>query len=140
MDTTQAGNQPQSTRTDHNIWAAIFAADAAALRTWLVGLGFEAGIVVPGEDGESIHHSELLWPEGGRVMVASRQGKTEEYAGVDRASLYVVTADPAAVHERAVTAGATITRPLKSESDYESTGFSCTDPEGNHWSFGTYAG
>ena len=42
--------------------------------------------------------------------------------------------------ERAVAAGATITRPLKNESDYESRGFSCTDPEGNHWSFGTYAG
>ena len=66
--------------------------------------------------------------------------KEQEWEGVGRVSLYVVTADPAAVHERAVAAGATITRPLKNESDYESRGFSCTDPEGNHWSFGTYAG
>lgn len=138
--TSTDNTSPTTTRTDHNIWAAIFADDPVALRAWLIGLGFEAGIVVPGEDGVSIHHSELSWPEGGRVMVATRQTTSEEYAGVDRTSLYVVTDDPATVHERAVSSGAVITRPLKTESDYASTGFSCTDPEGNHWSFGTYAG
>ena len=135
MDTT-----PQQSRTDHNVWAAIFADDPLALRAWLVGIGFEEGIVVPDEDGVSIHHSELLWPEGGRVMVSTRATKEQEWEGLGRVSLYVVTADPAAVHERAVAAGATITRPLKNESDYESRGFSCTDPEGNDGSFGTYAG
>ena len=123
MDTT-----PQQSRTDHNVWAAIFADDPLALRAWLVGIGFEEGIVRPDEDGV------------GRVMVSTRATKEQEWEGVGRVSLYVVTADPAAVHERAVAAGATITRPLKNESDYESRGFSCTDPEGNHWSFGTYAG
>lgn len=127
-------------RTDHNIWAAIFAEDPVALRAWLAGLGFVEGIVVPGEDGTGIHHSEMLWPEGGRVMVSTRSTKEQEWEGVGRVSLYVVTTEPVAVHERAVALGARMTRPLKDESDYESRGFSCVDPEGNHWSFGTYAG
>ncbi|CCH78311.1 conserved hypothetical protein [Nostocoides japonicum T1-X7] len=125
--------------TDHNIWTALFADDAKALRAWLAGLGFEEGIVVPG-DGDTIFHSEMRWPEGGRVMVSSREGATERFDGVGRTNLYVVCDDPDAVHARAVALGAEITRPLENATDYESRGFSCRDPEGNHWSFGTYAG
>mgnify|MGYP000712310490 CR=1 FL=1 len=44
-----------------------------------------------------------------------------------------------ALHERAVAAGATITQGLRDE-DYGSRGFTCRDPEGVYWSFGTYAG
>lgn len=139
--TLQTGRTPQaSPRPDHSVWPAIFADDPLALRAWLVGLGFEEGVVVPGAEPGTIHHSELLWPEGGRVMVASRATKSAEWPGVDRSSLYVVTDNPARVHERALAAAAQVTRPLKNEDDYASQGFSCTDPEGNHWSFGTYAG
>ncbi len=38
-----------------------------------------------------------------------------------------------------VAAGATIVRGLRDE-DYGSRGFTCRDPEGVFWSFGTYAG
>ena len=41
--------------------------------------------------------------------------------------------------DRAVAAGATIVRGLRYE-EYGSRGFSAADPEGNLWSFGTYAG
>lgn len=57
-------------------------------------------------------------------------------------SVYIVVddADAAdALHERAVAAGATITQGLRDE-DYGSRGFTCRDPEGVYWSFGTYAG
>lgn len=73
-------------------------------------------------------------------MIASRATTSLEWAGVGKSSLYVVTDDPAAVHERAVAAGAPITRALKDEDDHASRGLNCTDREGNHWSFGTYAG
>ncbi len=36
-------------------------------------------------------------------------------------------------------AGAEVVLPLKDE-DYGSRGFTVRDPEGNRWSFGTYAG
>jgi len=43
-----------------------------------------------------------------------------------------------ALHDRAVAAGAEIVRPLQ-DTDYGSREFSSRDPEGNHWSFGTYS-
>lgn len=55
------------------------------------------------------------------------------------ASLYVVTDQPDALFERATAAGAEVVRGLKDE-DYGSRGFTVRDPEGNHWSFGTYRG
>ncbi|WP_338748004.1 VOC family protein [Janibacter alittae] len=125
-------------RTDHNIWPGLTARDPAALRDWLVGLGFTEGIVV--EDGGIVQHSEVLWPEGGRVMISSARPDDPHFTTpVGGAMLYVVTDDPGGVHSRAEAAGATFTRPLE-DADYGSRGFSILDPEGNSWSFGTYAG
>lgn len=73
MDTT-----PQQSRTDHNVWAAIFADDPLALRAWLVGIGFEEASSCPTKTGWSIHHSELFWLQGGRVMVSTRDTKEQE--------------------------------------------------------------
>lgn len=127
-----------TTRTDHNIWPGLTARDPLALRTWLVSLGFEEGILV--EDEGLVRHSEMLWPEGGRVMISSARPDDPHFtAPVGGAVLYVVTAQPDAVHARAHAAGATFARAME-DSDYGSRGFSITDPEGNSWSFGTYAG
>ena len=101
------------------------------------------GIVVPGGAGTpaegEITHSELLWPEGGRVMVASTRA-VDDHATGDRACLYVVTDHPDEVHARAVELGAEITRPLGDQNGYVSREFSMKDPDGNAWSFGTYGG
>ncbi len=132
------------TRPDHNIWPAVSYRDAAAAIRWLVALGFTEELVIPGEAEGEIHHSELAWPDGGRVMVQSLRTRldpqlaAEEHPG--SATLYVVCTDPDAVHRRAVALGAEETRPLKDETDYPSRGFSIRDPEGNGWSFGTYSG
>lgn len=136
MDTSQ---QPAPTRTDHNIWPSVTAADPLAIREWLAALGFAEGILVPGADGE-VRHSEMLWPEGGRVMVSSAtKGDDTFVRAVGSAVLYIVTDEPDAVLERANAAGVEVTRGME-ESDYGSRGFSLVDPEGNSWSFGTYAG
>lgn len=125
-------------RTDHTIWPGLTAEDPKALRAWLAGLGFAEGILVEG--GGFVQHSEMLWPEGGRVMISSaRPDDPHLTTPVGGAMLYVVTDEPDAVHERAEAAGATVTRPME-EADYGSRGFSILDPEGNSWSFGTYAG
>lgn len=134
MDTTTP-----ITRTDHNIWSGLTAADPRALRSWLHSLGFEEGILVEDEDG-TVRHSEMLWPEGGRVMVSSARPDDPHFTmPIGGAMLYVVTDDPDAAMARAETVGARVTRPLE-EADYGSRGFSILDPEGNSWSFGTYAG
>lgn len=125
--------------TDHSIWTAIFSDDPQGLRSWLASIGFEEGILVPGQ-GRGVMHSEMIWPEGGRVMVSSPPGDDGVHASGRGLNLYVVTGHPDAVHDRVVATGATVTRPLEDATDYESRGFSCVDPDGNHWSFGTYAG
>ena len=127
-------------RRDLNIWPGVTYDDAAAARRWLAGLGFEEGIVVPSEDGGLIHHSEMLWPDGGRVMVSSRGPEPGPFdVPPGAASCYVVVTDPDAVWERARRLGAEVVREIR-EEDYGSRGFSLKDAEGNRWSFGTYAG
>jgi uncharacterized glyoxalase superfamily protein PhnB len=128
-------------RPDRNIWAGLTYDDATAVRKWLVALGFTPGLVIPGEGKDEIHHSEMLWPEGGRVMVSSR-GTRPAASEAPRGSsvLYVVTADPDAIYARALTLGAVVERELCDQTDYESRDFTIRDGEGNQWSFGTYAG
>ncbi|HEU5145032.1 MAG TPA: VOC family protein [Dermatophilaceae bacterium] len=134
----------RTTRTDHNIWVGISYDDPHAAREWLRALGFEEGIIVAGEAHDETHeevrHSEMLWPEGGRVMVHSRDKADPTFeTPPGSASVYVVCDDPDAVLARAEGLGATVVRPME-ETDYGSRGFSVSDAEGNRWSFGTYAG
>ncbi|MEA2449734.1 MAG: hypothetical protein QOG63_1666, partial [Thermoleophilaceae bacterium] len=50
---------------------------------------------------------------------------------------YVVVEDVDAHHARAVESGAEIVYGL-TDQDYGSRDYAALDPEGNHWSFGTY--
>lgn len=140
--TEQTASNPASTttqRTDHNIWPGLTCDDPHAARTWLARLGFAEGVLVSGVDG-SVRHSEMIWPEGGRVMISS-SGKADDTFSSPRGSgsVYVVVNDPDAVYARARDLGAPVIRDMEN-TDYGSRGFSVTDPEGNRWSFGTYAG
>ncbi|AUH67693.1 MULTISPECIES: VOC family protein [Gordonia] len=127
-------------RKDTNIWAGITSDDPVALREWLESIGFEPGILVEGDGDGEVLHSEMLWPDGGRVMVHSACKKDTTFSTpVGSASLYVVVTDPDAVYAKATAIGARLVRDM-AEEDYGSRGFSVADPEGNTWSFGTYAG
>lgn len=55
-------------------------------------------------------------------------------------SLHVVTADPDTVMARARTLGATTVHELVDRTEYPSRDFTVTDPDGNHWTFATFAG
>ncbi|WP_433497244.1 VOC family protein [Sphaerimonospora sp. CA-214678] len=55
------------------------------------------------------------------------------------AGAYVVTDDPDGIFARATAAGAAVVRE-PADTDYGSRDFVVRDPEGNHWSFGTYRG
>ena len=131
--------QRNSARGDHNVWPGLTYDDALAARAWLSALGFIEGVLVADVDG-TVHHSEMLWPEGGRVTVSSR-GKSDAAFAVSpgEGSVYVVVDDPDRVYARAQELGAVVIRGIE-ETDYGSRGFSVKDAEGNRWSFGTYAG
>ena len=120
------------------MWPTTRCKNPRALIDFLVeAFGFEEHFTVPGECGKGIIHAQIRWPGGGGVMLGD-----DEVGDADRLALpsgpisvYVVTDEPDAIHDRAVAAGATIVRNLTDE-EYGSRGFSAADPEGNVWSFG----
>jgi len=129
------------TTNEATVWPCIRYQDPHAAIDFLKkAFGFVDTIVVPAENGTDVVHAELRWPPGGGVMLGS---VSSEGLDVDlqpgTGFVYVVTDEPDALHERAITAGATEVRGLQDE-DYGSRGFTVRDPEGNTWSFGTYRG
>ncbi|GGK47891.1 VOC family protein [Nocardia camponoti] len=124
------------------VWPCLAFADARAVSAYLKStFGFEEIAVYARPDDESVvEHGELRWPEGGGIMFGS-SGRDESEFGkrpTGGASIYLVTAKPDELYARATQAGARIVRDLRDE-DYGSRGFTAADPEGNLWSFGTYA-
>jgi len=122
-----------------SVWASVVSDDAQALRDWLLALGFTQDLLVPGERAGAIHHGQIDWPEGGRVILSS----TDERPTPCRpgtSSLHVVTADPDAVAARARALGAPFVHELTDQTDYPSRDFTVADPDGNHWTFATFAG
>jgi uncharacterized glyoxalase superfamily protein PhnB len=96
--------------------------------------GFDRRAVHENEDG-TVAHAELTHGRG-MVMIGTRGGGDPQF-DTGRASIYVIVDDPDASHERAVAAGAQISRELQ-DTDYGAREFSAQDPEGNTWSLGTY--
>ncbi|MDH6282949.1 putative glyoxalase superfamily protein PhnB [Prescottella agglutinans] len=121
------------------VWPALRYANARAAIVFLVeAFGFEEKAVYG--EGDRVDHAELAWPAGGGVMLGSVRPDSvlaDLPAGVG--AVYLVADDPDALFTRAVDAGAVVVQGLKDE-DYGSRGFTCRDPEGVYWSFGTYTG
>lgn len=127
-------------RTDLNIWPLLTSPDALALRGWLTRIGFVEGICVPGDQQGSVMHSEMLWPDGGRLMVCTAAADNQHLVPAGSASIYVTVLDADEVYARAQEMGADITRPIESADSYDGRGFSVRTPDGHRISFGTYAG
>lgn len=94
-----------------DVWQCLLYDDAEAARVFLTEVfGFTETLAVRDDDGNTIVHAELAWPEGGGVMYGNAQ--TDAHTGMPRPTgiqgLYVVTADPDTVYRRAADAGATI--------------------------------
>jgi PhnB protein len=137
-----AGASAAPSRSGGGIWAVVAYHDALAGIRFLVDVfGFEEQIVVTAPDGRTVVHSQLRWPEGGIVQVATHDPDNVYRRTAGDQALYVVTADPQSVWERCQAAGLTVVRePESPDYDPDGMGFAVRDPDGNIWSFGTYGG
>ena len=119
------------------LWHTFSVRDADAMMVWLRAIGFtEHATYRDEQDPSVVVHAEWAWPGGGGIMFGSERDDSA-ISGTGPAAAYLVTDDPDAAFEAAVAAGATVVRAMV-EQDYGGRGGSVTDPEGNHWSFGSY--
>lgn len=118
------------------VWPAFQAHDPRAVIGVLVALGFEETAVY--SDDGVVQHAQLDWPEGGGVMLGTHRPEGPFVQQPGTTAAYVVTADVDAVRRRGLAAGLDV--PEVEERDYGSREVAIVDPEGNQWSFGTYAG
>jgi uncharacterized glyoxalase superfamily protein PhnB len=123
------------------VWPTLRARDARGLIRFLVdAFGFEETVVYG--EGDRVDHAQLSWPAGGGIMLGSARDEGTEDSWPLRPGTfgaYVVTDDPDRLFARATAAGGQVLRELH-DTDYGSRDFAVLDPEGNHWSFGTYRG
>ena len=118
--------------------------DAAAAIEWLCNaFGFEKHLVVPGENG-GIAHAQLAFGNGMIMLGSARDDEfgqwvkpPREIGGVGTQSAYVIVDDVDAHYARAKAAGAEIIKEVEDQS-YGGRLYSCRDPEGHLWSFGSY--
>lgn len=114
--------------------------ESAAMLDWLKeAFGFEEHAVH--RDGDTIAHAQLRL--GVSILMIGQSGD-DAYGrlvgppeGTRTDAIYVAVVDIDAAHDRAKAKGAVVEMALH-DTDYGSREFTCRDPEGNLWSFGTY--
>lgn len=126
-----------SNAAEIKLWHTMSFRDADAMIAWLSAIGFVEHATYRDQDDPSVVvHAEWLWPGGGGLMFGS-QRPDGAVSNVGGSAAYLVTDDPDDVFRRAVEAGASVVREMV-DQDYGGRGGSVADPEGNHWSFGSY--
>lgn len=121
--------------------------DAPAAIAWLSqAFGFEEQLVVPGENDTIVHAQLLLGNDMIMLGSANSHGGNaydkavrppDELGGCVSGGTYIIVEDADAHCARAVAAGAEVLMELE-DAGYGGRGYSCRDPEGHVWSFGTY--
>jgi len=118
--------------------------DAAAAIEWLCNaFGFDKHLVVPGEGG-TVVHAQLVFGNGMVMLGSAGESEFDNFqkppsalSGSVSQSPYIVVEDADRHYARAVAVGAEIVMDIKNE-DYGGRGYSCRDPEGHIWNFGSY--
>jgi uncharacterized glyoxalase superfamily protein PhnB len=127
-----------SDAADIRLWHTMSFRDADAMIAWLGAVGFTEHATYRDEsDPAVVAHAEWLWPGGGGGLMFGSQRPDAAVDNAGGSAAYLVVDDPDAVFDRAVAAGATVERPMV-DQEYGGRGGSVADPEGNHWSFGSY--
>jgi YD repeat-containing protein len=118
--------------------------NVAAAIDWLcAAFGFERHHVVTGDEGDTLYAHLTLG--SGMIMVGPVRDwyldrlmkQPDEICGAETQSCYFVVEDADAHYHKAKAAGAGIVLDI-SDGDHGGRGYSCRDPEGHVWSFGTY--
>ena len=118
--------------------------DAANAIEWLCRVfGFTKRLVVLGDNG-TVAHAHLAFGNGG-MMLSSAEGymfpqackSPRELGGVGTAEIIVFVADVDTHFKRALSEGADIQIPIENKP-YGGRGYTCKDPEGYVWAFGSY--
>ena len=116
--------------------------DAPEAIKWLCkAFGFKEHLVVPNED-DTIAHAQLTFGNG-MIMVGSvrddelHHKPPSDLGGYNSQIPYIIVKDIDKHYNRALKAGAEIVTPLI-EQDYGGKLYSCKDPEGYLWNFGSY--
>jgi uncharacterized glyoxalase superfamily protein PhnB len=127
-----------------NIIPGLKYADAPAAIDWLcTAFDFNQHLVVPAEDNK-IAHAQLTY-RGCMIMLGSTgNGDLDKYMkasgdlrGINTQSAYLIVEDIDEHYARAKAAGAKMIVDIKDE-DYGGRGYTCQDPQGVLWSFGSY--
>lgn len=118
--------------------------DAHAAIDWLCkAFGFHKHAVYENEQGRVMHaqlvhgHGMLMLGEAGPDGFGRHILQPDEVQGRETQCAYVTVTDCKAHYERAKAAGAEIIEAY-AEKDYGGAGYSCRDPQGHLWSFGSY--
>lgn len=119
--------------------------DAMAMIEWLCrAFGFEKQAVYAGPDGVVLH-AQLTFGNG-MVMVGSVDSQRasskwekqpDDIGGAETQTPYLVVSDIDALYASAQTAGGKMVMELE-EKAHGGRAFSCSDPEGHVWHFGTF--
>lgn len=118
--------------------------DVAAAVDWLCkAFAFERHLVVPGDEG-AVRYAELTFG-GGMIMLGPVENSAfgglmlqpQDAGGAETQICYLFVEDAAAHCARAKAAGAEIVLEIE-KADGSGRGYSCRDPEGHIWNFGTY--
>jgi uncharacterized glyoxalase superfamily protein PhnB len=118
------------------VFPCITFRDAKASLAWLEQV-LGADVVVSYDDDEGlVNHAEVRVGESLVMCGDDRAGSKATPPG--QSVIYVVVDDTDAAYGRAKAAGADVTEPV--DLDYGSRDITVTDPDGNRWSLGTYAG
>jgi uncharacterized glyoxalase superfamily protein PhnB len=118
------------------VFPCISFRDADASIAWMErALGAEV-VARYTDDTGHVNHAEIRIGESLVMAGDERAGSTATPPGVS--VVYVVVPDADAAYRRAKDAGADVTEPV--DQDYGSRDISVTDPDGNRWALGTYAG
>ena len=118
--------------------------DAPKAIDWLCkAFGFERHLVVPGENG-TIGHAQLSF---GNAMIMLGSENDSDYGkwlctptdikGLNTQAPYVIVEQIDEHYKKAVQEGAEILIEIKDE-DYGGRAYTCRDPEGHIWNFGSY--
>ena len=135
-------SQPANTRA--SIIPCLRYRNALGMIEWLCeAFGFQQHAVYA--EGDTVHHAQLVYGNGmvmlGSTSNAGEWGKAivqpDEIGGRETQSACVIVADADAHYARAVAAGATIVIDI-ADQPYGGRGYSCRDPEGHLWWFGSY--